>query len=167
MLSEDIHGLKVYKQVAFLFDHVSANQAVYSAIYNINSFIETDDTYNFSIFTMENTPRCVNPSFAVYSARDIRAYTGTLIATSLKTACELSRAHKAKKAWYIYDIDWIRKQNQKYADKIPELFGNKDIKIFVRSKDIQDLLNNWKVNVDITIVPNFELSKILAILGEN
>ncbi len=155
---------KGFRQIGIVVDRLSAGQLAYSAIQGANQYMENNFGTNISIFCLENAPACLEPHFAIYNTKDIRSFTGDVIATSTKSMIEATKAVRCRKFWYVYDVEWLRPHGQNIEKAAEVLMAQKDIVKFARSEIYRKMLIDRGYNVDTTIVPDFDIDTIIQLL---
>jgi hypothetical protein len=122
------------KNLAFVIEDLAANQLAYSLIYNANQWLESNLDGTVSIFYMDNLIPCILPKFPRYQATDIIPFDGTLVATSFKTANLIKKATRARRYYYLNDLEWKRNWTDCTIDKILDIVDNNDIGLIGRSE---------------------------------
>lgn len=155
-----------FRQIAFVFDHLGASQIAYTSIHNANLYLQNRFGTNISFFIKENMPPCLPAQFAIFNTRDLRAYEGIVIGTSLSSMVECYKAVRAKKLYYIYDMEWIRPGLKLHPQMVDNILRDEKITKFTRSQDYLNLMKSNGYNISDTIVPDLDVDLISEIIGE-
>lgn len=153
-----------FRQIGIILDHTTIGQLSYSAISSINQYMELNFGTSFCIFSIENTANSIVPNFPIFGTKELRGFSGSIIATSAKTAVELAKAVRCRKYWYLYDLEWLRPWGRDVQADAERIMEDPGVIKFTRCNAYRNLLIERGYLVDTTIVQNFEIENILQII---
>ena len=156
-----------FKQIGIYVDNLMANQFGYLLLYQTALFNQENFGASFSVFARDKLPPCLIPTIPIFNARDIVGFDGNIIATSIKNVKELSRATRAKKFFYIFDLEWKQKDVIISRIDVQSILKDPNIIKFTRSKEYYDCIKDECENLSQTLVPNCEPNLILEIVNES
>lgn len=148
--------------VGFVVSDLGPNQIAYTCMSSISKYL--DDNYGIDpvLFFEEQSMPCLPPKCARYNIYDTSYYYGNLITTNIKTTLSATNAKLCKKFYYIYDLEYLRnEENKKNFDII---MSDNTIVKFTRCLDFLKQLRNDGYNINGTIVNDFDLKSIHNII---
>lgn len=151
-----------FTQIGFLIDDLSASQISYLSIHNTNEWLKNNFGLDIAVFCQffGNIP-CLTPSFARFHVRDISAYFGNLIATTLDNAKLLTNAPRTKKFYYINYPDW----NLYDKEDLDLIYNDRSIIKFARSEDYLRKIRELGYDISNIVVEDFNIDKICEVLN--
>jgi hypothetical protein len=156
-----------FAKVGFVVSHSGAGQIPYLLTKSISAWYEKNISPNITVFAENVSPPSMVQDFALYPIRDIVGFDGVLIATSFQTAMGMVKATRAKRYWYVYDLEWKQPEWYWNLGLVKRLLESEDISKITRSKTYYDHLTkemNGK-NVNQIIIDDFNLEQILSLTG--
>jgi hypothetical protein len=157
------------KQIGIIVEDLGAGQLSYFIMNNINNYLINNNNIDILYIVCNKVVACNKlNNAAIFTTSQISSFEETLIATSSYTAKMLNEAIVSKnKAFYITDLDWIRKQDKNLENNIKDILKNPDIVKFCRSKDyLEYILKNYETNAISNIeVKDFKIEQILEIIN--
>lgn len=144
-------------QINFLVRDLIASQLSYYLTKNLNDA----QNINGIVFYENLVPPCLIPKFTTMNISEAWAQPGISIATTLSTAHKLVNfTGRAKKYFYVWDLEWLRGRNRVYTMYSP-FFCNNELTLIARSEEHKKIIEN-NFNREIKIVcPDFNMD-ILA-----
>ncbi len=150
-------------KIAFVFDDLNASQPAYQCIKALNSLTIRSSDIEPSIFFIEQALPCIEPKFARYHVRDSLWYEGHLIATSVKTAMSIKLSTRAKRYFYIQDLEWLR-QNCNTEDWKSIMEDDNFIKI-CRCKDHAKAIHEAGFIISPAAIENYNIQKFVELIN--
>ncbi len=154
-----------FTKVGFVLDSLDANQIAYTCIDSINKWSDENFGLSFTLFYRKNYLPSIDPKCPRYHVKDIMAFDGHLISTSIESSIAMQDAVKAKWYYYIYDLDWKRQDRNLSPDAVNKILSSNKITRFTRSPDFVDelkLAGCSSLNGD---VKDFDINNILEIIN--
>ena len=158
-----ITNITNYKNIGFLLDDIAPSQVAYSCIFNSNQYLAKNNDLTVCLFYDNMTYPCTYPLFPRFHSRDCVGFDGLLVSTSLESSNFLKQNHRAKKVFYIQDIEWERARGQKldlsilYDESIIKICRSKDHLEYIKS-GCKDKTFKTPINLVDTIVSDFDIS---------
>jgi hypothetical protein len=149
------------KQIAFVFEDLNASQSAYLACKNMNRMLENTSEVEPTVFFMEQSLPCVDLQFARYHVREALLYTGNLVSTSLKTAISVSKATRARRYFYIQDLEWLRPNFNKEAWL--NIMQDRSIKKICRSVDHAEAIHESGFGQVPVVIENYNIEQFLEL----
>lgn len=153
-----------FQQLGFVVDDLGASQVSYLLIKNTNDFLEKRHDVNINLFFEDNFIPCLEPKFARFNTYDAFVFDGTLIATSLNTALTIKNFTRAKRFFYINDLEYLRKNVDQNEWK--DILCDNNIVKFTRCDDYRTYLILQGYNIHPIVVEDFNLDKILEVIND-
>jgi hypothetical protein len=158
---QDFDISKGFPMLGFAVQDLASSQIAYTLTYNCNEWLHKEFRINIALFYQAQWLTPIQPEFAQYHMANSVAFTGSLVATTADTAFSIRPATRAKRFFYIYDLEILRNNsNREYWDIV---MNDDTITKFTRSKSYLDYLKDLGYQIDERIVPSFEIEKILEI----
>lgn len=148
-------------------DSLDANQAAFTAIDAVNKWLDNNFGLSFVFFYRKNFLPSIEPKCPRYHVKDLMAFDGHVIATSMETALAMENAIKAQRYYYIYDLDWKREWKKINPDSVKRVLGDDKIIKFTRSADFVEELKVAGCTSLHGDVKDFDIDKILEIINAN
>ncbi len=155
-----------FTKIGFIFNDFTATQAAYTFITNTNHWLKENFGSSICAFYEENSYPCVPILFPRFGTSEISSFQGHIISTSFETTKTLLGANRAKKYYYIDDIEYIRPwfKDKSLFDKI--LNDNNIIKLF-RAEDHYNKFVEDGYKIQKRIVVDYDINTILKVINEN
>jgi hypothetical protein len=153
-----------FQPVGFVVDDLGASQVSYLLIKNANQLLSSRHDININVFFEDNFIPCVEPKFARFNTKDAFVFDGSLIATSLKTALTIKNFTRAKRFFYINQLENLRKSTSQ--DEWNNILCDKNIVKFARCVDYKDELISKGYDIHPEVVEDFDLNKILEVIND-
>lgn len=154
------------KKLGICVQNLGPSQKNFYLVKRINQYINDCKYSNFDIIVFYNdvVPIAFKPLCGtMHIAEAFNYQNSTMIATCLETAQKVSKMMgPIRKIFYPYNLEWVRQRNQHPLpyELIREIYGNKSLELYVRSKDHADILKNNFNRQSITM-GEFEINKFL------
>lgn len=103
---------------------------------------------------------CLQLKIASMHIAEAYGYGETLIATDLSTATKLLTFPKSNKFFYIWDLEWTRRQY--LSSVLQKTYRNPSLKLIARSSQMAEIISQvWNVNIH-GIVDDFHLEELIT-----
>ena len=150
-------------KLAFVVEDLNASQVGYQSVRELNILSERSSEIEPSIFFIEQSWPCMAPKFARYHVRDSLWYDGHLIATSLKTALSIRTSTRAKRYFYIQDLEWLRGNCD--LDGWKSIMSDEGYVKICRCKDHAKEVHEAGFCVNLIVIENFEINKFVELIN--
>jgi hypothetical protein len=150
------------ENINILLQNMGASQLSYFTIKNCNDFALERSEIDIIVFYENLHKNCLSPNFAVMQIAEAWGQKGPMVATSLSTAFKLISFPCGPKLFYIWDLEWLRGQQQyeKYAD----VYTHPALQLVARSESHKRIIENaFNRKVD-HILDDFNLNHLLGII---
>ena len=153
--------MRDFDMLGFAIKDLASSQVAYELTYNANEWLRKNYRLNIALFYQEQWLASLAPEFAQYHMSEAVAFSGSLVATSLGTAFAIKNAVRAKRFFYINDLEYLRPNFNK--EQWDDVMNDQSITKFARCNDYVDQLRDFGYEIDSRTVPSFEIDKILEI----
>lgn len=120
--------------IGIILPNLEMNQLAYETITGINQEILNGSNHDYRIFFENLSVQCVTPLCSIMNLAEIWAFSGLLISTTLdNTIFSLKLSTNVIKAFYIWDLEWIRKEKN-YLHNL-SILRNPNLLLISRSQD--------------------------------
>ena len=144
-------------KVGIILPHVFNTQLTYCVVKNIYTLVN-NPKYDFVIFFEDLTPPMMKIPCAMMNVAEIHCFNGTLISTTLNnTVLSLKAINQARKIFYVWDLEWLRGQNN-YLSNL-DVYRNPNLELFTRSESYAKAIDNYSNRLP-KIATDFNLEQI-------
>lgn len=150
--------------IGFVFNHLAVSHLTYFGINSINKVCRNYAGIDICIFTQHIVPSCIQPLCPVFNISDlIRWHDYPLITTSIGTTIEALSSNAPIIYHFCFDPEFIDKPYIESLD-LKSAFCDPRVKIIVRHKNHQQLLEEeFQIKV-CDIIPDFDVEKIAKLV---
>lgn len=154
-------------KVGVLFDDLMMSQKTWLFLENANRFVKSVNN-DCVAFIKNMSPPCIKPNFSVMFCHEMWHFDGYLIATDLDSAEQISKiVSPAKKMFYVWDLEWLRRTNNKDYVRNVDIYRNPELKLVVRSESHANELSKYCNRKVDGIINNFNLERLIDIWTHN
>lgn len=159
-------GLKIEDDralIGFIFNHLSISHLTYLGINSINQLCKKYAGIDVCLFTQHTSLPCVPQLCPIFSVSDLaRWYYYPLVATSIETTIEALYSNAHTVYHYAFDPHFINEPNKESSD-LKTAFCDPRVRVIVRHKDHQELIEA-EFSIEIcAIIPDFDAKKIVKL----
>ncbi|SVC44680.1 uncharacterized protein METZ01_LOCUS297534, partial [marine metagenome] len=97
-----------------LINNIGASQLSYLVVQNLNELGNHRPEIDAIVYYENMQKHCLPPNFAIMQIAEAWGHHGPMIATSLSTAQKLIGFPSERKLFYVWDLEWLRGQQQRY-----------------------------------------------------
>lgn len=147
-------------KLGVIVDNLGPNQLAYNVI-KAGNFLKGCD---YIVFYENFLKPCIPTNFATMQMFEAWGYDGTMIATNLSSASQLSNFPLVKhRYFYIWDLEWLR-MKEKHFRPLAEVYRNPNLILIARSENHKNVIETcWNVKVA-GIVDDFEMSQLYEVV---
>lgn len=154
-------------KVGVLFDDLMMSQKTWLFLENANRFVDNIN-HDCVAFIKNMSSPCIKPNFSVMFCHEMWHFDGYLIATDLDSAEQISKiVSPAKKMFYVWDLEWLRRHNNKDYVRNVDIYRNPELKLVVRSESHANELSKYCNRKVDGIVNNFNLERLIDLWTQN
>ena len=138
------------EKIGVVVNDLSLSQLNYYLIDNTNRHIAGPGKMLNVIAFYENCCLpCIPLNFASMPVSELYGYDGTLVTTNLTTTMRaLNSFGPSSIFFYLWDLEWIRYQQKRWAD-FAQIYRNPKIKLLCRSEEHKRVVEGcWNVSVE-------------------
>lgn len=155
-----------FKSVGVVLDNVGSSQLSYLAVTKCNEAVEKNPCNNIALFISSLSVPCVQVKVPRFYTKDATTFDGWLIAPSFEALVAVENCTRAKKCYYVNDIEWSRSWF-KYHDAVDRVMSDKSIIKVFRSKDHRLFVEKtWPRLSDAPVVNDFDILSFLEIFAD-
>lgn len=155
------------QKIGIIFDHLGASQCAYFGITNINNICRTYAGIDIVIFTPHVIPPCVKPSCPVLNLSFLVSWDGSPLITTCPFTTTIGLSTRCNNLYYyVFSVDHVNIYND--YENLKSTITNPRVKTLVQCPDHKSLLEQeFDISVYDTIVPDFDLEKLVRIVMED
>ena len=149
-------------KVGFLVKNLGASQLGYFLIRNLNEFLDENFEFDCTVYSEERHNGGLTVGFPVMQIIEAWGQQGTIISTSISTACKMIKFPSAcRKLFYVWDLEFLRGHVPNNYDLIKKVYLNEDIELIARCENHASVIkNNFNRDV-IGIIEDFNMVEIM------
>lgn len=142
--------------------HLGGSQIGLEVFESINTFYPSNYLYDILLFYENVKKEAFTFPCAAMACSEMFGYDGTVIATNLNTAEELSKIVTVKrKVFYVYDLDWVYLEHKDF-ETLTKIYQYKDFELYTRCDSYAKYLEN-AFNVKVHgVLPKFDLKRFIC-----
>jgi len=154
--------------LGLIVKELGLSQRSYYATRNMNLAARFNLVNDCCIFWEQVSPTFFKTIFSTMNSSEIWEFNGTLISTCVSTTLTAQKAvNSAKRFFYVWDLEWMRRYNGRNADYKYniEAFTDKDTSLIARSKSHASAIKNY-CNRDVCgIVEDFNIEQLMEVIN--
>jgi hypothetical protein len=155
-----------FRQVGVVIDNVGSSQVSYLAITKSNEAIDNNPLVNLALFVSSLSIPCVQVRVPRFHVKDATTFDGWLIMTTVDAAIAVKNCTRAKKCYYINDIEWSRAWF-KHPDAISSIMTDPAVVKVFRSKDhMAFAAKTWPHLSECVVIKDFEIPTFLEMFAD-
>ena len=149
------------KNFNVLLNNLGSSQLSFFVIKQINELPESRPEIDGIVFYENLSSSCLPTNFSIMNISECWFDSGPTIATSFSTAEKLKNFYNKKKAFYVWDLEWIRNDKNISYEEYRSVYCDDSFKIIARSEHHKKAIENaFNIKVDV-VIPDFNIIKIL------